>query len=131
MITLRNRVNKVVISVIARNFPRVVKAIRTYQRYESKLYDDAYRGFPRYIKRGVRHGGAIGAGVGSIFTPSGDEDLSSDGTNGQHGLPKKSRAHQFRQIRRRRFGRSNKYKKYCPPGCRSKFKKREHSGYRM
>ncbi len=57
--------------VVGRTFAR-------YNRYESKLFDTAYSGFPRSVRRGARHGYILGSISGTLINQD-DEGIGDDG----------------------------------------------------
>ncbi len=113
---------------ISRVFGVAARQIARYNRYESKLFKSAYRGFPRGFGRGARHGYVAGSIVGSLINDPG-QDLSN-------GFPSQSPSRKFTEKRRGSKYGSSRYNKYrfrqrlprCRPG-RSRFRRR--SNYRF
>ncbi len=60
----------VIVGTIVKQLPRLVKAYRTYNKYESKAFARAWKGYPRSVRKGVRHGFVGGSVIGSVYTPS-------------------------------------------------------------
>ncbi len=56
-----------------------IRAFTRYNRYESKVFDSAYRGFPRSVRRGARHGYIGGTIIGSL--------ISQDDVETENGFP--------------------------------------------
>ncbi len=74
---------------ISRIFGVAARQIVRYNRYESKLFERAYRGVPRDIARGARHGYVGGSVVGSLISNPAD-DLSN-------GVPTGSKPQTYKQ----------------------------------
>jgi len=95
----------------------VAKQSRRYYRAESKIFDHAYTGFPRSVRRGVRHGSAIGAGVGSLFSPQ--ENLNPGlQDNGEDAFSPKNvptRSGKFYKTRGGYQRISGRYRRKCKP----------------
>ncbi len=58
----------VIVQVVWRAAPIIVRAVQKYYKYESKLFNKAYRGVPKGIGYGVRHGYVAGSVIGSYFS---------------------------------------------------------------
>jgi len=96
----------------------IAKGASRYYRAESKLFDRAYTGWPRSVRMGVRHGSAIGAGVGGLFVPQEDlspglQDNGEDAFSPQNGFKTKSRKFYKTRYRYQRFSSSRRRK--CKP----------------
>lgn len=91
-----------------------VIGLKTFSKYEAKTYTKLY-GYPR--GRGVRHGLAGGAAVGS-FIGQGDS-LLDDGAISQTAV---NEANKSNQARNRRFGNSgSKYKSSTNYGSNKRY----------
>ncbi len=55
----------------------VGRTVGRYYKYESKIFDSAYRGIPRDISRGARHGYVAGSVLGQLIGE--DDGVDEDG----------------------------------------------------
>ncbi len=95
----------------------VARGIARYNKYESKLFDSAYRGFPRSVRRGARHGYLAGTISGTLINK---DDV---GTNGgfqkpSNELPSSGQKYKTRSgykgSHNRRFSKYYRRDNYCP-----------------
>jgi len=98
----------VLVSTIVRIGQVAARAITRYNRYESKLFDSAYRGFPRSVGRGARHGYIGGTIAGTLL---GNDAPDTPGNELQKPFQKSpkyaSQTYQQNKTRRRQTGRCN------------------------
>ncbi len=113
-----------VITVVAREiFKQVGKQIYRAVNVQDRLLDKAwsYGRFNRSIRKGVRHGLAGGAAIGTYITQAPD----SPGNGVQAPFRPKPPTGKSYQARGRQSGRfSSKYRRYCRP---SKYRRRSNS----
>ncbi len=95
------------IQTIGRIFGTVGRAFARYNRYESKLFDAAYSGFPRSVRRGARHGYIAGSVLGSLINQD-DEGIGDDGLSTSTRSPKVPASSKYYQTRGRFSTRRNR-----------------------
>ncbi len=110
------------LQTIGRIFGTVTKSLARYNRYESKLFDSAYRGFPRGFGRGARHGYIAGSVLGSLIN-------DDDGT-GENGFPQQGAPPKARKLREayRRYPR--RFSRRYPDSCYPDRKRRQSSNFK-
>ncbi len=59
----------IVVQAVFRIAPIAVAVVKRYYKYESKLFNKAYKGINPGISYGVRHGYVAGSVIGSAFSP--------------------------------------------------------------
>ena len=90
-----------------------IRAIGKYNKYERKLFNFAYRGYPNRVRRGVIHGHVAGQVAGFLINED-DGINDDDGQNGnQVFTPSK-----YNKTRNRQ---SRQFSNYCKPRKRRRF----------
>ncbi len=107
------------IATVGRIFGTIARGFARYNRYESKLFDSAYRGFPRSVRRGARHGYIGGTIAGSLISQNGilDENgLQTPESNNGYFREKHFRIQRY-STRNNKYGFSKYDRKRRPRKC--------------
>ncbi len=93
---------------VGRIFGIAARTFTRFNRYESKIFDAAYSGFPRSIRRGARHGYIAGSVLGQLINEddgTGDNGFPQQGPSAKAGKFSKARSGYTRRFSRRNANR--------------------------